>query len=97
MPDGDYLGFKKTSIQELQISNMNKPNKIIARIKTQISNLVRTYRFQNNLDQVPSKSKDQKAKQFKISGAIKPKSAKVTYAVWQEKLSFINNYIIQKL
>jgi len=42
-------------------------------IKTDISNLVRTTRFWNNLHQVRSKSKDWKAKKFKSLGAIKPK------------------------
>ena len=45
----------------------------ISIVKTQISYLVRTTRFWNNLHQVRSTSKDQKAKSFILLGALKLK------------------------
>ena len=49
---------------------------ILAGIKMQISNVVRTARFWNNLHQVRSKSKNWKVKQNKMLGSNKTKGPK---------------------
>ena len=73
------LGFlSQTTIPVKSCGRVNgfhmSVKQLSSNIKTQISNLVFTTRFWNNLHQVRLKSIDWKSKQYKALGAIKPKS-----------------------
>ena len=60
----DYIGVRMGNL-------LRQKNK-----KTQMSNLVRTTRFWNNLHQTRSKPKDLKVKHFKVFESNKPQGSK---------------------
>jgi hypothetical protein len=58
---------------------------------------MRTTRFWNNLHQVRSKSKDRKAKLFKVLGAIKPKDINrpgICYLVLPDDMTIMNQVFV---